>query len=296
VRAPWTPLASSIRWSSGKLALREDGWRFRHLPRETSWELPGGGGGDSHGAGGDDHRVGVQGDPAAVGARHAGVVSGARIDAVIFDMDGVLVDSEPLHARAVTQMLAEYGVDWDTSGGDPTIGLTGREGFAFICARHALPHDPQRLDDLYTARVVPVLRARATPLPGVPDVPRALAARGLRLGLASSSRPEIIEATLAALGVRPLFEAVVSGVEVARGKPAPDVFLETARRLGVAPEACVVVEDSERGVRAARAAGMRCVAIPCGETRHHDFGEATLVLARLPDLLAASLVAGGRAR
>jgi len=213
------------------------------------------------------------------------------IDAVIFDMDGVLADSEPLHQHVIRLLLAEYGVDWDPDGGDPTVGLTSLEGFAIICARHALPHDPRRLDELYTDRVLPVLRERVTPRPGVPEVPRALAARGLRLGLASSSGPAVIETTLTALGVRPLFEAVVSGVEVARGKPAPDVFLETASRLGVAPAACVVVEDSERGVRAARAAGMRCVAIPCGETRHHDFAAATLVLAGLPDLLACALFA-----
>ena len=101
----------------------------------------------------------------------------------------------------------------------------------------------------------------------------------------------MIDATLMALGVRPLFQTTVSGVEVARGKPAPDVFLEAAKRLGVAADACVVVEDSERGVRAARAAGMRCVAIPCGETRHHDFSDATLVLSTLPDLLRCSLLA-----
>jgi len=118
----------------------------------------------------------------------------------------------------------------------------------------------------------------------------SLAARGLRLGLASSSGPEVIEATLTTLGIRALFEAVVSGVEVARGKPAPDVFLETAKRLGVAPGRCVVVEDSERGVRAARAAGMRCVAVPCGETRHHDFRDATLASAFVARWCAGSMV------
>jgi HAD superfamily hydrolase (TIGR01509 family) len=138
---------------------------------------------------------------------------------------------------------------------------------------------------------VPVLRERVVPMRGVPEVPRALAARGLRLAVASSSGPAVIETTLTALGVRPLFEAIVSGVEVARGKPAPDVFVEAARRLGVAPEACLVVEDSERGVRAARAAGMRCVAVPCGETRHHDFSAATLVLPALPALLSCPLLA-----
>ncbi len=215
----------------------------------------------------------------------------AAIDAVIFDMDGVLADSEPLHQHAIRLLLAEYGVDWTPDGRDPTVGLTSLESFAIICERHALRHDPRHLDALYTARVLPLLRERVTPLPGVPDVPRALAARGLRLGLASSSGPAVIETTLTALGVRALFETVVSGVEVARGKPAPDVFLETARRLGVAPGACVVVEDSERGVSAARAAGMRCVAIPCNETRHHDFRDATLVLPALPDLLTCLLFA-----
>jgi HAD superfamily hydrolase (TIGR01509 family) len=206
-------------------------------------------------------------------------------------MDGVLADSEPLHQYVIRMLLAEYGVDWSPDGRDPTVGMTSLESFALICSRHALPHDARRLDALYTERVLPVLRARVTPMPGVPDVPRALAARGLRLAVASSSGPAVIDATLTTLGVRPLFETVVSGVEVARGKPAPDVFLEAARRLGVTPEACVVIEDSERGVRAARAARMRCVAIPCGETRHHDFTDATLVLPALPDLLRCPLFA-----
>ena len=204
-------------------------------------------------------------------------------------MDGVLADSEPLHQQVIRAMLAEYGVDWNPDGRDPTVGLTSLEGFTIICSVHSLPHDPRQLDARYTERVLPVLRERVVPMPGVPDVPRALAARGLRLAVASSSGPAVIETTLTALGVRPLFETIVSGVEVARGKPAPDVFLEAARRLGVAPDACLVVEDSERGVRAARAAGMRCVAVPCGETRHHDFSAATLVLPALPGLLTSSL-------
>ena len=206
-------------------------------------------------------------------------------------MDGVLADSEPLHQDVIRVMLADYGVDWDLTHGDPTVGLRSLDGFEVICARHSMPHDARWLDARYTALVLPVLRDRLRPLPGVPAVPRALAARGVRLAVGSSSNPEVIETTLSTLGVRPLFEAVVSGVEVALGKPAPDVFLEAAKRLGAAPDACLVIEDSERGVRAARAAGMRCVAIPCGETRHHDFSDATLVLPTLPDLLGCPLFA-----
>src|SRR2546427_221574 len=88
-------------------------------------------------------------------------------------MDGVLADSEPLHQHAIRLLLAEYGVDWMPDGRDPTVGLTSLESFAIICERQALRHDPRHLDALYTARVLPLLRERVTPLPGVPDVPRA---------------------------------------------------------------------------------------------------------------------------
>src|SRR2546428_3486534 len=154
-------------------------------------------------------------------------------------MDGVLADSEPLHQHAIRLLLAEYGVDWMPDGRDPTVGLTSLESFAIICERHALRHDPRHLDALYTARVLPLLRERVTPLPGVPDVPRALAARGLRLGLASSSGPAVIETTLTALGVRPLFQAGGSRVGGARGQPAARRVLATAPGLGGAPGACV---------------------------------------------------------
>ena len=210
-----------------------------------------------------------------------------RIDAVIFDMDGVLLDSEPLHEAVMQSLLGECGVT--TATGLLHVGMTTRESFTLLCRDLGLPLDPVELDARYTARVIPLLRERATPLPGVPDVPRALKARGLRLAVGSSSRVEVIEATLAGLAVRALFDVVVSAADLPRGKPAPDVFLEAAKRLGVAPEACVVIEDSERGVQAARAAGMRCVAIPCGVTRDHDFSQATLVLDGLPELLGSTL-------
>jgi HAD superfamily hydrolase (TIGR01509 family) len=214
-----------------------------------------------------------------------------RIDAAIFDMDGVLLDSEPLHEDVTRSLLAECGVT--TVSGVTYVGMTTRESFTLICREFALPHDPAELDARYTARVIPLLRERARPLPGVPDVLRALKARGLRLAVGSSSRLEVIEATLDGLGVRALFDVVVSAADMPRGKPAPDVFLEAAKRLGIAPEACVVIEDSERGVQAAHAAGMRCVAVPCEVTRHHDFSQATLVLGGLPELLGSPLFAAG---
>ena len=128
-------------------------------------------------------------------------------------------------------------------------------------------------------------------MPGVPAVPLELRRRGYRLALASSSRPSLIAATLAAIGVEHVFEVVVSATEVGRGKPAPDIFLEAARRLGVLPDRCLVVEDSYNGVCAALAAGMRCVAIPCETTRHQNFSRATARLASLPELLDSPVLA-----
>jgi HAD superfamily hydrolase (TIGR01509 family) len=113
-----------------------------------------------------------------------------------------------------------------------------------------------------TARLLAQIETRTIPMPGVPDVPARLRAAGYPMAVASSSLPAVVEARLVALGVRPLFGAVVSSFEVSRGKPAPDVFLEAARRLGARPEACLVIEDSLPGLRAAKAAGMRCAVVP----------------------------------
>src|SRR5256712_3131626 len=156
------------------------------------------------------------------GAHHPGKathLTARGIDAVIFDMDGVLADSEPLHQHVIRGLLAEYGVDWSPHGHDPTVGMRSLESFEFICSRHALPHDPRRLDALYTERVLPVLRARVTPMPGVPDVPRALAARGLRLAVASSSWPAGIGTPPTTPRGPPLVVTVASGLAVARRQP-----------------------------------------------------------------------------
>jgi HAD superfamily hydrolase (TIGR01509 family) len=209
------------------------------------------------------------------------------IEAVIFDMDGVLVDSEPLHQESTRQVLAECGVV-DCVDDPAFVGRTDVEIFTIFRARHRLDPDPATLSRRFSAVACAILREHARPLPGVPDVLHALRAAGYRLALASSSTPEVIAATLEALGIRALFEHVVSAADSGRGKPAPDVFLEAAKRLGVAPSACLVIEDSRNGILAAQAAGMRRIAIPCPTTRAHDFTEADCVLGSLRELLTSS--------
>lgn len=208
-----------------------------------------------------------------------------RFAAVVFDMDGVLVDSEPMQVDAMRELLRPYGIAYTDSENQEFFGFTDPEVFRVLRARYGLEPDDDALTRRRTVLLVRLARTRTVPMPGVPDVPQALHGLGYRLAVASSSALDVIRATVDVLGIAGLFETLVSGLEVGRGKPAPDIFVETARRLGLAPRACLVIEDSRNGVRAAKAAGMVCAAIPCPATTHEDFSEADWRLDALPELL-----------
>jgi HAD superfamily hydrolase (TIGR01509 family) len=208
------------------------------------------------------------------------------LQAIIFDMDGVLVDSEPVHFEAMRLLMQEHGILFTHADDQNFYGCTDREVFRQLRRQFGLPMHEHDLAEAWIARVVELLPQRIVPLPGVPDVLDRLRGAGIRLALASSSSPPIIRTTIAGLGLQEAFEAMVSGRDVAQGKPAPDIFLEAARQIGVAPSACLVVEDSYNGLRAALAAGIPCVVIPCGATTHQDFTGATARLGSLNDLPA----------
>jgi len=210
----------------------------------------------------------------------------SRIAAVIFDMDGVLVDSEPLGLEAMRRVMASHGVVYTEAENEQFLGVTTAESCRVLRARHRLAAAEGDLTRQYVEHLLGLIRERPRPMPGVPDVLARLRAAGYRLALASSAEPEIIAANVETIALGPYLEAMVSGAEVARGKPAPDVFVETARRLAVASAACLVVEDSRNGLLAAKAAGMSCAVVPCVATRHQDFREADHRLRTLPDLLA----------
>jgi HAD superfamily hydrolase (TIGR01509 family) len=207
------------------------------------------------------------------------------IEAVIFDMDGVLIDSEPIHSEAARAMLADLGVEYVPDVDEDLVGCTDSDVFHALRARYGLAEDEGQLAAAWVARSVKLLSRPLVPMRGVPDVLHALRRSGLRLALASSSAPAIIAATLCGLGLSTLFDITVSGHDVARGKPAPDIFLEAARRLAVRPEALLIVEDSFNGLSAAVAAGIRCVVVPCPSTARQDFSRATVRLSDLTELL-----------
>ena len=183
------------------------------------------------------------------------------IEAVIFDLDGVLVDSEQMWDEVREELARERGGRWHDRAQADMMGMSSVEWSRYMHDVIGLADAPEEIG----AEVVRRMRARyAEELPlvdgGVAAVRRL--AGSYRLGLASSSNRPIIDAVLEAAGIAELFEATVSSEEVERGKPAPDVYFEAARRLGVAPEACAAIEDSANGIRSAHAAGMRVLAIP----------------------------------
>jgi HAD superfamily hydrolase (TIGR01509 family) len=183
------------------------------------------------------------------------------IDAVVFDLDGVLLDSEQVWDDAREQLAKERGGRWHARAQRDMMGMSSTEWSRYMHETIGLPEPPEEINREVVERLSAIYREHLPVLPGAREAVERLAARW-PLGLASSSNRELIDLTLELLGVTQLFAATVSSEEVARGKPAPDVYLETARRLEVEPARAAAVEDSQNGILAAKAVAMRVLAIP----------------------------------
>jgi HAD superfamily hydrolase (TIGR01509 family) len=183
------------------------------------------------------------------------------IEAVVFDLDGVLVDSEHVWDEVREGLARERGGRWHDRAHADMMGMSSPEWSRYMHDTLGLAEPPEEIN----AEVVRRMRARYDEdlplLPGAVEAVRRLGT-DFRLGLASSSNRPLIDAVLARTGLDDVFEVTVSSEEVPRGKPAPDVYLEAARRLRLPTERCIAVEDSANGIRSAHAAGMRVIAIP----------------------------------
>ncbi len=180
---------------------------------------------------------------------------------MVFDLDGVLLDSEQVWDDARRELVAETGGRWSEEAATDMLGMSAPEWSRYVHERLAVPLEPDAIDRDVVGRVVARYARELPALAGAREAVERLGGRW-PLGLATSSNREVVEVVLDALGVRDRFAATVSSEEVARGKPSPDVYLEAARRLGVDPAAAVAIEDSANGIRSAAAAGLRVVAIP----------------------------------
>ena len=182
-------------------------------------------------------------------------------EAVVFDLDGVLLQSEEVWDAVRERYVREAGGRYDEEVQRAMMGMSAPEWSRYLHEEAEVRQDPEDINRAVVERMLEAYRTELPLLPGAVEAVRRTA-ESFPLGLASSSNREVFEAVLDLAGIADCFGATVSSEEVARGKPAPDVYLEAARRLGVGPECCTAVEDSHAGIRSAKSAGMRVVAIP----------------------------------
>lgn len=189
-------------------------------------------------------------------------VTSDRLRGVIFDMDGVLVLSEPFIAAAATRMFAEKGFTVRPEEFRPFIGAGEDRFIGGVAEARAIRLDPAR-DKARTYEIYDeLIRGKLRPLPGVRAFVATCRRRGLKLAVASGSDTIKVEANLREIALpRAYFDAIVTGSDVMRKKPAPDMFLEACRRLVLSPDSCLVIEDARNGVQAAKAAGTRCLGV-----------------------------------
>ncbi len=189
-----------------------------------------------------------------------------RFDAVIFDMDGVLIDSEPLWRLAETRAMNAVGVPMKEEDGFLTMGLRTDEVVEFWYDRHPWESPSRKeVEASITHGVIALIEEQGQPMAGAMEAIDAIRASGLKLGLATSSTTEIIAAVLRRLGLASAFDVIQSAEHEPYGKPHPAVYIACAKALGVSPERCLAIEDSPAGVLAAKAAKMTCIAVPAPE-------------------------------
>jgi HAD superfamily hydrolase (TIGR01509 family) len=183
------------------------------------------------------------------------------IAAVVFDMDGVIVDSEQVWDEVREAYTREVGGTYGESATRDMMGMSSVEWSRYMADKLGVPGTPEEINAAIVARMLQRYGQAPPLIPGAVEAVRRCAERW-PLAVASSSNPELIEVVLKAAGLRDVIPIAVSSQEVARGKPAPDVYLEAARRLGVEARKCAAVEDSHNGILSAKAAGMRVIAVP----------------------------------
>ena len=214
-------------------------------------------------------------------------------DAVVFDMDGVLIESEEIWDAVRESYVRERGGRYDEEVQRALMGMSSPEWSSYLHEKAGIPDSPEAINEEVVRRMLAAYREHVPLIPGAVEAVRRLAGQ-FPLAVASSSNRPLIDAVLEVSDLEDCFKATVSSEEVARGKPSPDVYLEAARRLGVAPERCAAVEDSHNGIRSAKSAGMHVIAIPNPSypPDAEALAQADVVIRSLDDL-TPELIASG---
>ncbi len=198
--------------------------------------------------------------------------------AVVFDLDGVLWDGEPVYHEAFNVVLKPYGHVVTPEEYENIIGNSVEAAWAWVLQHYGITEPPGRFYRQYDVAVLELLAHPVEPLPGVRELVAKLKSRGIPVGLASASLRQWVDATLAGIGLAGEFDTTVAAGEVPRAKPAPDLYLKAAANLGVDPKLCVAVEDTRSGVSAAKAAGMYVIQSRAASTALPPIAEADAVI------------------
>jgi HAD superfamily hydrolase (TIGR01509 family) len=223
-----------------------------------------------------------QAEPYREGGAKKRMDTGALSYGVIFDLDGVLIDSEGLYYRAYSEVLQPYGVTVSRAEYEEHWIALGK-GPEYIVVKHKLPVSPDDLRQLRSPVYLRLLEAEVTLMPHVEEALLRLAPH-FALTVATNTNREHLDFVLRRFDIERFFPVTVARQDYRGAKPQPDAFLAAAEKLGLVPARCVVIEDTYKGVMAAANAGMACVAVPNEYTRHNDFSRADLVLSSLGEL------------
>jgi HAD superfamily hydrolase (TIGR01509 family) len=203
------------------------------------------------------------------------------IRAIVFDMDGLMVDSEPLAKKAWRTFLESHGHTLDAETSSAMLGLRLMDCSRMVKERFDLPLSVEQIAQQRSQWFLDALQGNLQPLPGLLELLRAIDERGLPRAVATSSPKFYAPVALREIGAAEGFAAIITGDMVANGKPAPDIYLAAAEALQLPPSACLALEDSPNGVRAAKSAGMRCIAVPTPLSAALDLNIADHILPSL---------------
>lgn len=206
-----------------------------------------------------------------------------ELDTVIFDMDGLLIDSEPLWKEAADELFAGYGFHLSLQQYEKTTGLRTKEFLAYWFSKFKLPGDDiNKAESIIVNRVIDLVKQKGRPMPGVQYIFNFFKTHNFNIGLATSSGPDLIDVVVDILEIRPYLKAISSASSLAYGKPHPEVYLNCAEKLAVLPDRCICFEDSYNGMIAAKAARMKCIIVPsAADNKKPIWGAADLKISTL---------------
>lgn len=207
-------------------------------------------------------------------------------EAVLFDMDGLMIDSESLQSQSFEAVLREYGKSpvYNDQGIIQTVGISARDNWALLRERYGVQEEIDVLIKKKRNVYAALLQGSVAPMPGLMDLLGDIKDKPTKKAIVSSSARQHIDIVVTTLAISDCFDSLVSGEEVSQGKPSPGVFLEAAKRLQVRPEGCVVLEDAPNGVEAAKTAGMKVIVVPNQFTINNFFERADEIVSSLRQL------------